>query len=255
MSKVVIVLPAYNAAKTLHLTVRDIPEQYRKDMILVDDCSSDDTVKTAEALGIRAVRHERNTGYGGNQKTCYRLALAAGADIVVMVHPDYQYNPKIVPHMAGLIEKDICDVVLGNRVRTRRETLRGGMPLYKYVANRFLSVACNIVTGENLGEWHSGLRAYSARVLKVLPWEMNSDDFIFDMQFLVQASSLGLRIGDIPVEAKYFSAASSINFRRSLVYGLLTLAVLAQYILHKTRLASGGAFANMKQIKVRRIRD
>ena len=229
MSKVVVVLPAYNAAKTLPQTMRDIPEEYRKDVILVDDCSKDETVKVAEGLGLRVVRHQRNTGYGGNQKTCYKLAIEAGADIVVMLHPDYQYNPKVIPHLAGLIENNICDVVLGNRIRTRRETLRGGMPVYKYLSNRFLSLLCNVVTGENLGEWHSGLRAYSVKALQSVPWGGNSDDFIFDMQFLVQASYFGLRMGDIPVETKYFEEASSINFMRSLTYGLLTLWVLAQF--------------------------
>jgi glycosyltransferase involved in cell wall biosynthesis len=242
MAKVITVLPAYNAAKTLHQTLKDIPEQYRKDIILVDDCSKDDTVQVAESLGLRVVRHERNTGYGGNQKTCYRLAMEAGADIVIMLHPDYQYNPKVVPHLAGLIENNICDIVLGNRIRTRRETLSGGMPVYKYLSNRFLSLACNVVTGENLGEWHSGLRAYSVGALKALPWQGNSDDFIFDMQFLVQASYFGMRMGDIPVETKYFDDASSINFKRSLTYGLLTLWVLAQYALRKSGLADFGIF-------------
>ena len=242
MPKVIIVLPAYNAATTLPQTIRDIPEQYRKDVVLVDDCSTDNTVKVAEALGLRVVRHQKNTGYGGNQKTCYKLAMAAGADIVVMLHPDYQYNPKVVPHLVGLIETNICDVVLGNRIRTRRETLSGGMPVYKYLSNRFLSLLCNLVTGENLGEWHSGLRAYSVKTLHALPWEGNSDDFIFDMQFLVQASCFGLRLGDIPVETKYFEEASSINFRRSLTYGLLTLWVLAQYVLRKAGVASFALF-------------
>ena len=244
MSKVVIVLPAYNAAKTLPQTIADIPEQYRKDVILVDDCSKDDTVAEAEGLGLKVVRHEKNTGYGGNQKTCYRMALEAGADIVVMVHPDYQYNPKIVPHLAGVIEKNICDVMLGNRIRTRRETLSGGMPVYKYISNRFLSLFCNVATGENLGEWHSGMRAYSAKVLKTIPWEGNSDDFIFDMQFLAQASYFGMRMGDIPVETKYFEEASSINFKRSLTYGLLTLWVMTQFMLCKAGLASPAIFDN-----------
>ena len=244
MSKVVIVLPAYNAAKTLPQTIADIPEQYRKDVILVDDCSKDDTVAVAEGLGLKVVRHEKNTGYGGNQKTCYRMALEAGADIVVMVHPDYQYNPKIVPHLAGVIEKNICDVMLGNRIRTRRETLSGGMPVYKYISNRFLSLFCNVATGENLGEWHSGMRAYSAKVLRTIPWEGNSDDFIFDMQFLAQASHFGMRMGDIPVETKYFAEASSINFTRSLTYGLLTLWVMAQFMLCRAGLASPEIFDN-----------
>lgn len=242
MSKVVIVLPAYNAEKTLPQTLADMPDQYRKDAILVDDCSSDNTVQVAESLGLRVVRHEKNTGYGGNQKTCYRLALASGADVVVMVHPDYQYNPKVVPHLVGMLENDICDVMLGNRIRTRREALSGGMPVYKYLANRFLSLVCNVATGENLGEWHSGMRAYSAKVLRTLPWEGNSDDFIFDMQFLAQASYFGMRIGDIPVETKYFPEASSINFRRSLVYGLLTLWVMLQTVLARAGLASPALF-------------
>lgn len=246
MPKVVIVLPAYNAEKTLPQTIRDIPRQFRNDIIFVDDCSKDGTVRAAESLGLRVVRHERNTGYGGNQKTCYRLALEAGADIIVMLHPDYQYNPKVIPHLAGLIEHNICDIVLGNRVRTRKETLAGGMPVYKYLSNRFLSLICNMVTGENLGEWHSGLRAYSAQALKTLPWQGNSDDFIFDMQFLVQASYFGLRMGDIPVETKYFEEASSINFRRSLTYGLLTLWVLVQYMLCKFGVISFGPFRQGK---------
>lgn len=242
MPKTVIVMPAYNAAATLRDTVRDLPREYLADAILVDDRSSDDTVRVAEELGLRVVRRELNGGYGANQKTCYRLALEAGADIVVMLHPDYQYNPKVVPHMAWLIEENICDVVLGNRVRTRREALSGGMPLYKYAANRFLSLLCNVVTGENLGEWHSGLRAYSAKALRSIPWEDNSDDFVFDMQFLAQASFSGMRMGDIPVETKYFREASSINFRRSVVYGLLSLRVMAQYFLARTGLASPRLF-------------
>lgn len=231
MPKTVIVMPAYNAAATLKNTVRDLPREYLADALLVDDASSDGTASVAEELGLRVVRRERNGGYGANQKTCYRLALEAGADIVVMLHPDYQYNPKVIPHMAWLIEEGICDLVLGNRVRTRREALAGGMPLYKYAANRFLSLLCNVVTGENLGEWHSGLRAYSAKTLRALPWEGNSDDFVFDMQLLSQASFLGLRMGDIPVETKYFEEASSINFRRSTVYGLLTLWTMFRFLL------------------------
>jgi len=233
MAKVFIVMPAYNAEKTIRQTLFDIPEAYRKNVILVDDCSKDRTVETAEKLGIQVVRHRHNTGYGGNQKTCYELALEQNADIVVMLHPDYQYNPKVIPHLAGLIENHICDIVLGNRIRTRKETINGGMPVYKYIANRFLSFLCNIITGENLGEWHSGMRAYSAETLRKLPWQDNSDDFIFDAQFLVQASYFNAKIGDIPVETKYFKEASSINFRRSLKYGLLILWILTLFILKK----------------------
>lgn len=233
MGKTVIVMPAYNAELTLEQTINDIPQDLRKSIILVDDCSKDNTVALAKKLGLTVIQHEKNKGYGGNQKTCYKAALEAGADVIVMLHPDYQYNPKVVGYMAGVIENGICDIMLGNRIRTRKETLSGGMPLYKYISNRFLSLVCNIVTGENLGEWHSGLRAYSARVLKTLPWSSYSDDFIFDMQFLVQSAFCGLRMGDMPVETKYFSEASSINFKRSLKYGLLTLLTLIHFLMKK----------------------
>ncbi|MCX5792672.1 MAG: glycosyltransferase family 2 protein [Elusimicrobia bacterium] len=236
MPKVMIVLPAYNAEKTLPQTLTDIPAEYLANVILVDDCSRDRTVEVARGFGITAIPHPVNKGYGGNQKTCYREALKAGADIVVMLHPDYQYNPKVIPHLVGVIDKNICDMMLGNRIRTRRETLAGGMPFYKYLSNRFLSLLCNIVTGENLGEWHSGMRAYSRKVLETIPWENNTDDFAFDMQFLAQASCFGFRMGDIPVETKYFEEASSINFSRSLKYGLHTLLILAQFLLQKSGL-------------------
>jgi hypothetical protein len=182
---------------------------------------------------LEVVRHERNLGYGGNQKTCYRLALEAGADIVVMVHPDYQYDARLVPYLTGLIRDDVCDVVCGNRIRTRREALEGGMPPYKYVANRGLTFIENLLMGQNLGEWHSGLRAYSRRVLESIPWQRNSDDFVFDCQFLVQAAAFGFRLGDIPVAARYFEEASSINFRRSVRYGLASLGCIARYHLHR----------------------
>ncbi|OGR43283.1 MAG: glycosyl transferase family 2 [Elusimicrobia bacterium GWA2_61_42] len=237
MPKVMIVLPAYNAEKTLAATLADIPEEYRNNVILVDDCSTDKTVEVAKNFGITVIPHLENKGYGGNQKTCYREALKAGADIVVMLHPDYQYNPKVIPHLAGVIGNNICDMMLGNRIRTRRETLAGGMPFYKYLSNRFLSLLCNVATGENLGEWHSGMRAYSRKVLEGIPWEHNTDDFAFDMQFLVQASYFGYRMGDIPVETKYFEEASSINFSRSLKYGLHTLVILAQFLVQKSGLA------------------
>ncbi len=242
MSKVMIVLPAYNAEKTLERTLGDIAPEYCAGVILVDDCSTDGTVELARKFGITVIRHETNKGYGGNQKTCYRAALKAGADIVVMLHPDYQYNPKVIPHLAGIIDTGICDLMLGNRIRTRREVLAGGMPFYKYLSNRFLSLLCNVVTGENLGEWHSGLRAYSRKVLETIPWENNTDDFAFDMQFLVQASCFGFRLGDIPVESKYFAEASSINFGRSLKYGLHTLVILGQFLLQKSGLTGQRLF-------------
>ncbi len=222
--KTIVVLPAYNAAKTLEKTLRDIPAGAADEIILVDDASRDETVAVARSLGLTVVRHERNQGYGANQKTCYREALARGADVIVMIHPDYQYDPRLAPVLAGLIGAGICDVVLGNRIRSRREALEGGMPLYKYLANRLLTIAENLATGENLGEWHSGLRAYSRKILETIPWESNSDDFVFDQQFLLQTSMMGFRLGDVPVAARYFAEASSINFRRSVVYGLSTLA-------------------------------
>ena len=228
----VVVMPAYNAAKTLERTVADIPPGAVDLVILVDDCSRDDTVPLAESLGLHVIRHSVNTGYGGNQKTCYRAALDAGADVVVMIHPDYQYDSRLVPYLTGLLRDGVCDVVCGNRIRTRREALAGGMPIYKYIANRFLTVVENLLMGQNLGEWHSGMRAYTRRVLETIPWERNSNDFVFDCQFLVQAAAFGFRLGDIPVPARYFAEASSINFRRSLRYGVTSLMVIAQYHLH-----------------------
>ncbi len=231
--KIIAVLPAYNAEKTLEKTIRDIPQGSVAEIILVDDRSKDGTVALAKKLGLHVILHERNLGYGGNQKTCYREALKRGADVVIMIHPDYQYDARLTPIMTGLIEKGVCDVVLGNRIRTRWEALDGGMPLYKYFANRFLTILENSTTGQNLGEWHSGLRAYSRRVLETIPWELNSNDFVFDQQFLIQAAACHFRIGDIPVAARYFREASSINFRRSVIYGLSTLGVLAQFQLHR----------------------
>lgn len=233
--KTIVVMPAYNAALTVAKTVADIPKGSVDEIILVDDCSKDNTVEVAKKLGLRVIQHEKNLGYGGNQKTCYRAALEAGADFVVMIHPDYQYDSRLVPYMTGLMKDDICDVVLGNRIRTRQEALRGGMPWWKYVANRCLTVGENLLMGQNLGEWHSGLRAYSRKVLETLPWERNSNDFVFDCQFLVQAAVFGFRIGDIPVPARYFEEASSINFKRSVQYGLESLRSIGQYYLHRAK--------------------
>ena len=231
--KVIVVMPAYNAEKTLEKTIKDIPKGTVDEIVLVDDCSKDGTVALAKKLGLTVIVHERNLGYGGNQKTCYREALKRGAEIVVMIHPDYQYDARLTPIITGLISNNICDVVLGNRIRTRWEALDGGMPVYKYFANRFLTILENSITGQNLGEWHSGLRAYSRKVLETVPWELNSDDFVFDQQFLIQAAACHFKIGDVPVAARYFAEASSINFRRSMIYGLSTLGVLAQFQLHR----------------------
>jgi len=234
--KVIVVMPAYNAEKTVARTVHDIPPGVVDQIILVDDCSRDNTVAAAKELGLQVIQHEKNLGYGGNQKTCYRAALSQGADIVVMIHPDYQYDSRLVPYMTGLIKDDICDVVLGNRIRTRREALKGGMPFYKYLFNRSLTVFENLLMGQNLGEWHSGLRAYSRKVLETIPWERNSNDFVFDCEFLVQSAAFGFRMGDVPVPARYFEEASSINFQRSVRYGLESLKSLALYHLHRWKL-------------------
>ena len=227
--KIVLVLPAYNAEKTLEAMVRSVPAELGAELILVDDASRDGTAALSERLGIKTIRHDRNRGYGGNQKTCYRAALEAGADIVVMIHPDYQYDARLIPALILPIRLGVCDVMLGNRIRSRAEALGGGMPLYKYLSNRMLTVLENLVLGQNLGECHSGMRAYRREVLETLPWANNSDNFVFDSQFLIQSTFFKFRMGDIPVPAKYFKEASSISFWRSARYGLETLWTLAQF--------------------------
>ncbi|MBN2202359.1 glycosyltransferase family 2 protein [bacterium] len=235
-------MPAYNAERTVEKTFRDIPPGSVDSVLLVDDASRDSTVATAERLGIRVIRHETNKGYGGNQKTCYDTALADGADIVVMVHPDYQYDPRVIPFAVGFIETGICDIVIGSRVRTRRETLEGGMPVYKYISNRILTIFENVVLGQNLGDFHSGFRVYHRRVLEAVPYRGNSDDFIFDTELLAQAVVLGFRIGDIPIPTRYADDASSINFRRSLKYGIQTVGVMGKYLLHRLGLYRAAIF-------------
>ncbi len=234
--KVIAVLPAYNAARTLELTVRDLPPGCVDELILVDDSSTDGTVDVARRLGLTVVCHEHNRGYGANQKTCYRLALQRGADIVVMIHPDYQYDSRLTPHFTGFLQNDYFDVMLGSRIRSRREALAGGMPLYKYIANRGLTLVENICTGMNLAEWHTGFRAYTRSVLETIPWEDNSDDFVFDSQMLTQCVAFGFRIGELPVPVRYYETSSSINWSRSLTYGFRTLWTMAQYILHRSGL-------------------
>ena len=231
--KVVAVMPAYNAAATLEKTIRDIPAGSVDEIILVDDCSSDNTVEVAESLGLTVIRHEKNTGYGGNQKTCYTRAMEMNPDVVVMIHPDYQYDSRVIPVAAELIRLGNCDVILGSRIRTRAEALKGGMPTWKYIANRCLTITENIALGQNLGDFHSGFRAYGRDVLETIPWRNNSDDFVFDTQFLAQSVAFGFRLGDIPVPVRYFDEASSINFRRSTQYGLLTLWVMFLFWLNK----------------------
>ena len=229
--RVVLVMPAYNAAGTLQQTWSEIPAGYVDETILVDDASRDNTVELARALGIRVLEHGKNRGYGGNQKTCYREALDRGAEIVIMLHPDYQYDPRLVPMMILPIQLGILDVVLGSRVRTRRECLASGMPIYKYLGNRFLSLVENVCLGQNMGEFHSGFRAYRRQVLEKLPFDRFSDDFVFDSQFLVSAVDAGFRLGEIPVPVRYMPEASSIDFKRSVRYGLGTLAAGALYLL------------------------
>lgn len=237
LKKVVVVMPAYNAAGTLERTFRDLPRDCVDQVILVDDVSRDDTLAVASRLGITTIRHEKNRGYGGNQKTCYRAALDAGADVVVMLHPDYQYDARVVPAMVSFLRLGICDAVLGSRIRTRREALGCGMPWWKYVANRLLTFAENVAMGQNIGDAHTGLRAYTREVLATIPFEHNSDDFVFDSQFLTQLVWFGFRIGDVPVPTRYFAQASSIDFGRSVRYGLGTLLAMVQLTLQRLRLA------------------
>jgi len=240
--KTVIVMPAYNAAATLKVTVQDIPKPCFDELILVDDCSTDSTVEIAEQLGLTVIRHKVNRGYGANQKTCYDAALERGADVVVMLHPDYQYDGRLIPYFIGYLENGICDLMLGSRIRTRAEALQSGMPAYKYVSNRILTIVENVVLGQNLGDFHSGFRCYTRKVLETIPYHRNSDDFVFDSQFLAQAVYFGFRIGDAPVPCRYFDQASSINFSRSVKYGLTTLLTLIQFGLQKSQLAKFDIF-------------
>ena len=240
--KIIAVLPAYNAERTLAATVADFPAGSVDEILLVDDGSTDRTVPIAREMGLTVIVHEKNTGYGGNQKTCYKYCLDHGADIVVMIHPDYQYDARVIPHAVGMIELGICDVILGNRVRSRAEALKCGMPWWKYVSNRGLTAFENLMLGQNLGEFHSGFRVYRRQVLETIPFERNSDDFVFDTQFLVQAVHFGFRLGDIPVPVRYFSEASQINFRRSTKYGLQTLATVNKFWMNKLRLWRSSLF-------------
>lgn len=239
---VCVVLPAYNAEKTLKRTIDDIPRSCVDLIILVDDCSSDKTANLAKELGLDFFVHKKNLGYGANQKTCYRLALERGADIVVMLHPDYQYDPQYIPYMVDPIKNGHFDIMLGSRITSRREVLAGGMPLYKYFSNRFLTLAENIVLGLSLSEFHTGFRAYSKKVLEALPFEKNSDDFVFDSEILIQAAHRKFTIGEIFVPTKYFPDASVINFKRSLIYGLKTIGTLAKYISTKTGIYNSKIF-------------
>lgn len=231
--QIVVVMPAYHAEKTLDQTYREIPFDIVDEVVLVDDCSRDNTVKKARDLGIKhIIVHEKNMGYGGNQKTCYREALRLGADIVVMLHPDYQYTPRLITAMASMIASGEFDVVLGSRI-LGVGALKGGMPLYKYISNRFLTLIENILLGYKLSEYHTGYRAFSRELLERLPLHENSDDFVFDNQMLAQAIFFGYRIGEITCPTKYFPEASSINFRRSMVYGLGVLGTALKFRLQR----------------------
>jgi glycosyltransferase involved in cell wall biosynthesis len=231
--KIIAVMPAYNAAATLEKTVNDIPDGVVDKIILVDDDSGDNTVRVAKKLGLMVIKHPRNRGYGGNQKTCYTIALSEGADIVVMIHPDYQYDSSLTGKLVEPIVEGRFEVMLGSRIRTRAEVLAGGMPKYKYVGNRGLTVMQNVFLGQNLSEYHTGFRAFDSRLLKKLPFHTYSDDFVFDQQILFGAIAHGAKIGEIAVPVRYFPEASSINFRRSVVYGLGILRDLGLYIISR----------------------
>jgi len=234
-------MPAFNAEKTLRRTFEELPHEYVDKVILVDDASHDYTSEVARELGITTIVHSKNRGYGGNQKTCYHEALMLGADIVVMVHPDYQYSPRLVTAMASMITSGHYDVVLGSRI-IGGGALRGGMPLYKYIANRFLTFVQNLMLGLKLSEYHTGYRAFSREVLTTLPLEDNSEDFVFDNEMLAQAAWFRFRIGEISCPTKYFADASSINFRRSVKYGFGVLATSGKYALQKLGLIRSPLF-------------
>ena len=228
--KIIAVMPAYNAGKTLEKTYLDIPRGVVDEVLVVDDGSQDDTVKVAKKLGLKIIIHPQNRGYGGNQKTCYTQALSDNADIVIMIHPDYQYDSTLTGELIRPILQGRFDVMLGSRIRTREEVLKGGMPLYKYIGNRFLTFLENMLLGQNLSEYHTGFRAYTKEILKKLPFHKYSDDFVFDQQILFGCIAYGARIGEIPVPVRYFPESSSIDFWRSVVYGL---SILRDLLLFK----------------------
>jgi len=233
--KIIVVMPAYNASKTLLQTYNDIPKDIVDEIILVDDCSSDETVVTANKLGIKTILHKENKGYGANQKTCYQEALKKNPDIIIMLHPDYQYTPKLIKAMASIIESGEYDVVLASRI-LGKGALKGGMPLYKYIANRILTFIENIILGYKLTEYHTGYRAFSAEVLKNIPFMKNSDDFVFDNEILAQIIFFNFRIAEISCPTKYFKEASSINFLNSIKYGIGVLNTSFKFLLHRLKI-------------------
>lgn len=230
--KIIVIMPAYNAARTLKKTYDDIPKDLVDRIILVDDVSQDNTVEIAESLGLKVIVHIQNKGYGGNQKTCYIEALKEGADIVVMLHPDHQYDSKLVPELVRPIIEGRADMVMGSRMLDGR-ALEGGMPLYKFIANKFLTGVENLTLGLKMTDLHSGFRAYSRELLETVPFLLNSDDFVFDSEMIAQAAAFGFRLAEIPVRARYFKEASSVNFKVSTIYGFKTLFTLLKYLLHK----------------------
>jgi glycosyltransferase involved in cell wall biosynthesis len=248
--KIIVVMPAYHAEKTLAACYAAIPHDIVDEVLLVDDASDDATVAVAQQLGILTHRHPANRGYGGNQKTCYALALERGADIVVMLHPDYQYEPRLITAMAAMVASDVYDVVIGSRI-LGNTALAGGMPRYKYIANRFLTAAQNLLVGSKLSEFHTGYRAFSRRVIETLPLAQNSDDFVFDNQMLVQAIAFGLRVGELSCPTRYFAEASQINFRRSVVYGGGVLWTSMLFRLWKWKLAKPRLFSPDSSLRLK----
>jgi glycosyltransferase involved in cell wall biosynthesis len=244
--RVVIVMPAYNAARTLERTYADIPHELIDRIILVDDVSRDDTVAVAAKLGLDVIIHRQNLGYGGNQKTCYDAALDAGADAVVMLHPDYQYDATRIPALVAPILAGEKDLMLGSRFLG--DPLAGGMPKWKYVSNRFLTGLENLAFGLHLSEYHTGFRAYSRHLLETVPYSLNSNDFVFDQELVAQAVACGMRVGEIAVPTRYFDEASSVGFRRSVVYGLSTLKVILRFVLHRIRLRRSGKLVARKTV-------
>ena len=246
-NKIIAVLPAYNAAKTLKVTVDAIPPNIVDDIIIVDDASKDNTVELARKLGLKVFVHPKNLGYGGNQKTCYREALKLGADIVVMVHPDFQYDPVFIPEIVKPIISGERDAMIGSRMKIRRNALKGGMPYWKFIANIFLTKIENFVLENDLTEYHSGFRAYNKKVMQ-LPINLNSNDFVFDTEIIVQIKIAGMKIGEVPISTKYFPEASQINFRRSVKYGLSILGVLLRYMFFKFGIKNYDQFSQIKRI-------
>ncbi|WP_026709654.1 glycosyltransferase family 2 protein [Flavobacterium filum] len=240
--KIIVVLPAYNASKTVTQTFKEIPFDIVDEVVLVDDNSTDNTIEVAKSIGIHhIIKHDKNLGYGGNQKSCYNKALAIGGDIIIMLHPDYQYTPKLIHSMVYLIANEVYPVVIGSRI-LGKGALKGGMPLYKYIANRFLTFFQNILMNQKLSEYHTGYRAFNREVLESINYQLNSDDFVFDNQMIAQIFHKGFEIAEITCPTKYFEEASSINFKRSLKYGIGVMKTSIQYFLDKNKIIKSSLF-------------